>query len=120
MSSGQWGREEGDSRTLARYGATWPSVSAPLETEMERVTLSLSTNSAYCNCTAMLFSLQVCVAVRVYSREAARSVAVELRHGAAVSRGSGPQPLQRQQGGEQDGKSAVQLHKQQQKRKQNS
>lgn len=47
--------------------------------------------------------LQLCVAVRVYSWEAGRSVAMELRHGPAVSRHPGPQSLQRQQGAEQNG-----------------
>lgn len=57
----------------------------------------------------MVFSLQVCVAVTVRSLEPARSVAVELRHGAAVSDRPGPQPLEHQQGGEQDGKTAMHL-----------
>lgn len=57
----------------------------------------------------MVFSLQVYAAVRVWSWEPDRSVAVELRHGAAVSDRPGPQPVQRQQGGEQDGESATQF-----------
>jgi len=62
------------------------------------------------------FPLQVCVAVWVFSREAVRSVALELRHGAAVSGHPGPQPLQRQQGGEPDGESAARSHQPEQRR----
>lgn len=50
-------------------------------------------------------SLQVCAAVSVRSWQSAGSLAVELRHGTAVSGGPGAPPLQHQQGGEQDGES---------------
>lgn len=52
-----------------------------------------------------VFSLQMCVAVPVCSREPTGSVAVELRHGAAVFGHPGAQPLKHQQRGEHNCKS---------------
>lgn len=57
-------------------------------------------------CQPFVFSLQVCVAVPVCARDPTRSVAVELRHGAAVFGHAGAQPLKHQQRGEQNCKSA--------------
>lgn len=68
--------------------------------------LDIESALLYISDAALCFPLQVRAAVRVRPWEPAGPVAVELRHGAAVSHCPGTQPVQHQQGGEQDGNSA--------------